>query len=547
MGHVADTWQKVSGEDSRRLDRLADGENAVIPPPDEADGKGRRGEIGHGQHPLPVAFHKGLDHPGERPAKARIAPLLGHKSGKRLGHLSVRCKEGRKHGGDLLGVRHPGVTAQESDVHLRPETAWCKKDKPVHQVRPEKPDNACHGATHRMPDQDGARQAKRIERGNERFGAGPGVRGRMPINRITMARKVHRDGLAQPRQSPCDPVPGEAIRAETVDEDDGRRPRAAGLVRKQSGCVSQCGPPEPGRAAPDGPGTLFPALLPRVGSAHDCHGVIRPAPASPRARMVNAASTLPGDISETMGGGIMQHKPVLSVVLTIAALVSLTVEAFGGTMEITDPRTGERTAYRPSFAPRDAPSRPQYRFFDTSTKRWVTYQASNAEMHARRRMKFARAEVSFISSEPPGTVVVDTRARHLYYVRDGETAIRYGIGVGRRGFTWSGVEPVSRKAKWPDWTPPAEMREREPWLPKWMPGGPENPLGARALYLGDTLYRIHGTTEADSIGAAVSSGCIRMLNEDVADLFERVEVGADVIVLGPDADRSGLLAALNPF
>jgi len=109
------------------------------------------------------------------------------------------------------------------------------------------------------------------------------------------------------------------------------------------------------------------------------------------------------------------------------------------------------------------------------------------------------------------------------------------------------VEPVTKKAEWPDWTPPQEMRQREPWLPKWMPGGPDNPLGARALYLGDTLYRIHGTTEENSIGAAVSSGCIRMLNDDVADLYERVDIGADVIVLGPDADRSGLLAALNPF
>jgi lipoprotein-anchoring transpeptidase ErfK/SrfK len=216
-------------------------------------------------------------------------------------------------------------------------------------------------------------------------------------------------------------------------------------------------------------------------------------------------------------------------------------------VEITDPRTGERVEYRPSFVPRKEAPRPQYRFFDPGGQGWVTYQASREEMRERHRMRYARAEVRFVSAEPPGTIVVDTRARYLYFVKDDGTAIRYGIGVGREGFTWAGIERVTRKAEWPDWTPPAEMREREPWLPEWMPGGPENPMGARALYLGDTLYRIHGTHQDESIGYAVSSGCIRMLNEDVIDLYERVKVGAEVIVLGPDSDRSGLLAALNPF
>jgi len=243
----------------------------------------------------------------------------------------------------------------------------------------------------------------------------------------------------------------------------------------------------------------------------------------------------------------MRNRPILSLVLALATLVSLTAEAFGGAVEIVDPRTGEQVSYRPSFAPRQEAPRPQYRFFDTSTKRWVTYQASREEMRERHRMKFARAVVRFVSSEPPGTIVVDTKARYLYFLNGDGTAIRYGIGVGREGFTWAGIEPVTRKAKWPDWTPPAEMREREPWLPEWMPGGPDNPMGARALYLGNTLYRIHGTTEDESIGYAVSSGCIRMLNADIEDLYERVETGAEVIVLGPQSDRSGLLAALNPF
>jgi lipoprotein-anchoring transpeptidase ErfK/SrfK len=245
----------------------------------------------------------------------------------------------------------------------------------------------------------------------------------------------------------------------------------------------------------------------------------------------------------------MTFRPLLSLVLALAALVTLSAPAFGGAVEITDPRTGERITYRPSFAPREEPAaqRPQYRFYDTSQKRWVTYQASREEMRERHRMKYARATVRFVSSEPAGTIVVDTVSRYLYFLNGDDTAIRYGVGVGREGFTWSGVERVTRKAQWPDWTPPPEMREREPWLPEWMPGGPQNPMGARALYLGNTLYRIHGTHQDHTIGYAVSSGCIRMLNEDVIDLYERARIGARVIVLGPGSDRRGLIAALNPF
>jgi lipoprotein-anchoring transpeptidase ErfK/SrfK len=243
----------------------------------------------------------------------------------------------------------------------------------------------------------------------------------------------------------------------------------------------------------------------------------------------------------------MHAKTALRLLLALAAFLGLCAPAFGGTVTITDPRTGQRVEYRPSFAPRQEAPRPQYRFFDTSRKTWVTYQASKAEMRERHRMKYARAVVRFDTAEPAGTIIVDTKARYLYFVNGDGTAIRYGVGVGRRGFTWSGVEPVTRKAKWPDWRPPAEMRQREPWLPAFMPGGPDNPMGARALYLGDTLYRIHGTTEDHTIGYAVSSGCIRMLNDDVVDLYRRVKLGAKVMVLGPGADRSGLIAALNPF
>jgi lipoprotein-anchoring transpeptidase ErfK/SrfK len=131
----------------------------------------------------------------------------------------------------------------------------------------------------------------------------------------------------------------------------------------------------------------------------------------------------------------------------------------------------------------------------------------------------------------PGTVVISTGERRLYYVLGGGRAIRYGVGVGRQGFTWSGTKTVTMKREWPDWRPPAQMLKRRPDLPRYMPGGMDNPLGARALYLGSSLYRIHGSNEPHTIGAAVSSGCIRMTNRDVVDLYERVKVGTKVVVL----------------
>ncbi|MDP4021332.1 L,D-transpeptidase [Methylobacterium sp. NEAU 140] len=145
--------------------------------------------------------------------------------------------------------------------------------------------------------------------------------------------------------------------------------------------------------------------------------------------------------------------------------------------------------------------------------------------------QYRRQEVDFPGSQRPGTIVVDTGSKHLYLVQPGHRALRYGIGVGRPGFTWSGLKTVSRKAEWPDWTPPPEMLARRPDLPRHMEGGPGNPLGARALYLGSSLYRIHGTNEPHTIGQNVSSGCIRMMNEDVTDLYDRVPVGTRVEVL----------------
>jgi lipoprotein-anchoring transpeptidase ErfK/SrfK len=143
---------------------------------------------------------------------------------------------------------------------------------------------------------------------------------------------------------------------------------------------------------------------------------------------------------------------------------------------------------------------------------------------------YRRQPVFYRTTEPPGTIIVDTPARFLYLVQGNGKAIRYGIGVGREGFQWSGLLRISRKTEWPDWTPPPEMIARQPYLPRFMAGGPGNPLGARALYLGNTVYRIHGTNQPQTIGYAVSSGCFRLVNEAVTDLYERVPVGTKVIV-----------------
>ncbi|HEX7923153.1 MAG TPA: L,D-transpeptidase [Bradyrhizobium sp.] len=143
-----------------------------------------------------------------------------------------------------------------------------------------------------------------------------------------------------------------------------------------------------------------------------------------------------------------------------------------------------------------------------------------------------RRQVVYLDTrEAPGTIIIDTGHTYLYYVLGGGRAIRYGVGVGRQGFTWAGVQTVSRKAEWPDWYPPSEMIARQPYLPRFVAGGPGNPLGARAMYLGSSEYRIHGTNDPSTIGKFVSSGCIRLTNEDVADLFSRVDVGTKVVVL----------------
>ncbi len=180
------------------------------------------------------------------------------------------------------------------------------------------------------------------------------------------------------------------------------------------------------------------------------------------------------------------------------------------------------------------PGRPATTIFDQALR---DQSVDDAQDESALPAELRRQLVAYPTQEAPGTVVIDTPHTFLYYVVGGGRAIRYAIGVSREGFTWSGVQKVSRKAEWPDWVPPAEMIQRQQYLPRWVAGGPGNPLGARAIYLGDTQYRIHGTNDPTTIGKKVSSGCVRLTNEDVIDLYGRVGLGAKVVVLADTTPR----------
>jgi lipoprotein-anchoring transpeptidase ErfK/SrfK len=173
---------------------------------------------------------------------------------------------------------------------------------------------------------------------------------------------------------------------------------------------------------------------------------------------------------------------------------------------------------------------------ERALQRYETSVPADNEVDAALPAHLRRQIVNYPTREIPGTIVIDTPNTYLYYVLDQGRAIRYGIGVGREGFTWSGVQTVARKQEWPDWHPPQEMIDRQPYLPRFMAGGPGNPLGARAMYLGNSLFRIHGTNAPSTIGQRVSSGCVRLTNEDVQDLYDRVTLGSKVVVL-PDTGR----------
>jgi lipoprotein-anchoring transpeptidase ErfK/SrfK len=191
-----------------------------------------------------------------------------------------------------------------------------------------------------------------------------------------------------------------------------------------------------------------------------------------------------------------------------------------------------RQPERPGYAPQQGYDPRQY---DASQQAYAQpgyAPSSEGDMaHPQVDPKYDRQVVAYDGNEAPGTIIIDTPNKFLYLVQDDGKALRYGIGVGRPGFTWAGVKTITAKKEWPDWIPPSEMLQRRPDLPRYMAGGPENPLGARALYLGSTLYRIHGSNEPWTIGTNVSSGCIRLRNADVIDLYERVKVGTKVVVI----------------
>jgi lipoprotein-anchoring transpeptidase ErfK/SrfK len=178
--------------------------------------------------------------------------------------------------------------------------------------------------------------------------------------------------------------------------------------------------------------------------------------------------------------------------------------------------------------------------FDQSLPQYAPQPQDDEAASDQLPAQLRRQMVTYPSNEPPGTIIVDTAHTFLYLTLGHGMAMRYGIGVGRQGFTWSGVESIVRKAEWPDWIPPAQMVARQPYLPRWVGGGPGNPLGARALYLGNTEYRIHGTNDPSTIGKHVSSGCIRLQNADIIDLYNRVGVGTRVVVLANEQRRVSL-------
>jgi len=209
----------------------------------------------------------------------------------------------------------------------------------------------------------------------------------------------------------------------------------------------------------------------------------------------------------------------------------------GGFIEMLFRPPGGQQVPQPYYQqqPQPAPMQPGYRRPRAMEPERDGYEpAVPAAHHPARHTpnpRFDRQEVAYNGPERPGTVIINTRERLLYHVQANGRAMRYGIGVGRPGFTWAGTHTITNMREWPDWRPPPEMLRRQPHLPRYMPGGPDNPLGARAMYLGSTLYRIHGSNEPWTIGQAVSSGCIRMRNEDVIHLYERVRVGTRVVVI----------------
>ena len=207
--------------------------------------------------------------------------------------------------------------------------------------------------------------------------------------------------------------------------------------------------------------------------------------------------------------------------VVFALAVALAGAGCGGTPEDAGDGGASFVAFAPDFA---AFSTWEHVTFESAAAAGATHVAGKRDVYINRKPPEGA------TTYPVGTIIVETRERHLYLIESETRALRYGIGVGREGFTWSGLLQITQKQQWPDWHPPPEMIQRQPYLPRFMAGGPGNPLGARAMHLGSTVYRIHGTNAPETIGHAVSSGCFRLVNEDVIDLYDRVPVGTHVIV-----------------
>jgi lipoprotein-anchoring transpeptidase ErfK/SrfK len=203
----------------------------------------------------------------------------------------------------------------------------------------------------------------------------------------------------------------------------------------------------------------------------------------------------------------------------------------GGFIEFLFGGAARQSAVPRAYQPAPADYQPQPLAAPNEPVQRYSVAVPGEPAHAPVDAKYDRQLVDYAGNEPPGTIIIDTPNKFLFLVEQGGKAMRYGIGVGRPGFTWAGVKTISAMREWPDWRPPDDMLKRRPDLPRYMAGGAENPLGARALYLGSTLYRIHGSNEPWTIGTQVSSGCIRMRNEDVIDLYDRVKVGTKVVVI----------------
>jgi lipoprotein-anchoring transpeptidase ErfK/SrfK len=277
--------------------------------------------------------------------------------------------------------------------------------------------------------------------------------------------------------------------------------------------------PQPPRYAVSAPPRYTPSTVPAYSAAEPAYtGTIQPryaaAPAQPVAAPPPAAAppvaAAPPPVavaaSGTGGGGFLEA-------------------IFGG------PTINVQRTYQPAIPGYQAAPAPQPTVMSSPVSYAPSSQGDMASANYPIDPKFNRQVVVYNGSEKPGTIIIDTPDKFLFLIEDGGKALRYGIGVGRPGFTWSGVKTISAMREWPDWRPPSDMLQRRPDLPRYMPGGMGNPLGARAMYLGSTLYRIHGSNEPWTIGTNVSSGCIRMRNEDVTDLYNRVKIGTKVVVL----------------